>query len=104
MRRLQGGKLARITQKKNSWEPAVSDDPGEYILPSNSYCQEFPGGPVVRTTTLIAEVMGSIPGWGTKILNVCDQRKTNKKVLFSALTLTYFFFNLFVYLFGCIWS
>ena len=64
VRRLQGGKLARIIQEEN-WEPAVSDDSGEYILPSNSCCQEFPGGPVVRTATLIAEGMGSIPGWGT---------------------------------------
>ena len=46
---------------------------------------------MVRTATLIAEGMGSIPSRGTKILHVCDQGKTNKEVLFSALTLTYFF-------------
>ena len=77
--------------QESSCEPAVSDDSGEYILPSNSYCQGFPGGPVVRTATLIAEGMGSTPGRGTKILQVCDQGKTNKEVPFSALTLIYFF-------------
>ena len=31
----------------------------------NGLFREFPGGPVVRTL-FTAEVVGSIPGWGTK--------------------------------------
>ena len=37
-------------------------------------CGEFPGGSVVRTCCFHCHGLGSIPGWGTKIL----QAKINK--------------------------
>ena len=42
-----------------------------------SGCWEFPGGPVVRTWRFYCWGPGSIPGWGTKILQAmqCSQKK-----------------------------
>ena len=39
--------------------------------------QDFPGGPVVRTLCFHCRGMGSIPGWGIKILQAmwCGQNK-----------------------------
>ena len=35
---------------------------------NNSAYQEFPGGQVVRTQRFHRHGLGSVPGWGTKIL------------------------------------
>ena len=35
---------------------------------------EFPGGPVVRILCFIAEGMGSIPGWGTKVFHAQNKQ------------------------------
>ena len=44
-----------------------------------SDCREFPGGPVVRTCRFHFWDLGSIPGWGTKILQAVrrGQKKKN---------------------------
>ena len=42
--------------------------------------REFPGGPVVRTRCFHFWGLGSIPGWGTKILQAVRLgQKTNKQ-------------------------
>ena len=43
-------------------------------------CWEFPGGPVARTWCFHCWGPGSIPGWGTKILQAVwlGQNKQNK--------------------------
>ena len=43
-------------------------------------CREFPGGPVVRTLCLFTvEGAGSIPGWGTKILQAARRGQNKTK-------------------------
>ena len=41
----------------------------------------FPGSPVVRTLHFYSKGLGSIPGWGTKILHdaLCGKNKTTTK-------------------------
>ena len=34
----------------------------------NTWAKDFPGGPVVKSSTSNAGDVGSIPSWGTKIL------------------------------------
>ena len=41
------------------------------------YAREFPGSPVVRTLGFHCCGLGSIPGWGTEILQA--EAKTNKQ-------------------------
>ena len=50
-----------------------------------SYCiknhnREFPGGPVVRTRAFTAVALGSIPGWGTRILKKKKKKNHNKSL------------------------
>ena len=39
---------------------------------------EFPGGPVVRTLHFHCQGLGSIPGWGTKILQALKHNQKQK--------------------------
>ena len=39
----------------------------------------FPGGPVVKTRTSKAGIVGSIPGWGTEILQAVQHNQKKKK-------------------------
>ena len=39
---------------------------------------EFPGGPLVRTLRFHCQGCASVPGWGTKIPQVCGVAKNNK--------------------------
>ena len=39
--------------------------------------RDFPGGPVVKTSASTAEALGSIPGWGVKILCASWPKKQN---------------------------
>jgi len=41
--------------------------------------EDFPGGPVVKTPPSKAGVMGSTPGWGTKILHALGYSQKLKK-------------------------
>ena len=54
----------------------------KFLLQKNEL-EEFPGGPVLGLRASIAEGMGSIPCWGTKILKAVQrgqkQNKTKKQ-------------------------
>ena len=43
------------------------------------FFREFPGGPVVRTRCFHCHGPGSIPGWGTKILQATQPKKKERK-------------------------
>ena len=47
-----------------------------YIPVRIGYIRDIPGSPVVKAPRFNAGVMGSIPGWGTKILHAtqCGQK------------------------------
>ena len=40
--------------------------------------REFPGGPAVRTWCFHCGSLGSVPGWGTKILQAMRKKKEKK--------------------------
>ena len=52
--------------------------------------REFPGGPVVRTQPFHCRDPGSIPGWGTKILQATCQRKKKRKENYSFVVFSLF--------------
>ena len=49
------------------------------LIINESYVWDFPGSQVLRLRTSTAGGMGSIPGWGTKILPVARYGKERKK-------------------------
>ena len=63
--------------------------------------QDFPGGRVVRTLCFHCRGPGSVPGWGTKILEAAQPKKKEKKrpkcflCHFASLPVIYEIFQLF---------
>ena len=48
-------------------------------MPLNSYSQDFPGGPIVKTLLSSAVGEGLIPGWGVKIPHISWPKNENIK-------------------------
>jgi len=48
--------------------------------------RDFPGGPVVKTLPFTAEGVGSIPGWGPKILHTSQQSPKINKMKYGSIS------------------
>ena len=48
-------------------------------LDKKSYFRDFPGNPLVRTECFHCQGPGSIPGWGTKLLQATHSGQKRKK-------------------------